>query len=179
MLFCQTSPLANSPCQNLKEDGSASSSTPWTLPLSVYVYNTNIKPTEIIEFSERSDEFKAVVSTPTNSQGADVIGCSVDSKFSHLAWANMDRKAGGIGDMKIPLMADLNKSVSKDYGVLYEQDGIALRGIDYFNGALGTFIIDPAGVLRHSSINDTGVGRNIAKLSLINFILSYANRSFS
>jgi peroxiredoxin (alkyl hydroperoxide reductase subunit C) len=58
-----------------------------------------------------------------------VIGCSVDSKFSHLAWSNQGRKEGGIGEMKIPLIADLNKSVSKDYGVLFEEAGIALRGI--------------------------------------------------
>ena len=105
---------------------------------------TFVCPTEIIQYSDRSDEFKAL-----NCQ---VIGASVDSVFSHLAWTQQERKKGGLGAMKIPLLADLTKSVSKDYGVLLEKEGIALRGI---------FIIDPKGTLRQSTINDLPVGRNV------------------
>ncbi|KAJ1558744.1 Peroxiredoxin-2 [Nowakowskiella sp. JEL0078] len=108
---------------------------------------TFVCPTEIIEFSERSSEFKAL--------GAEVIGASVDSKHSHLAWINQPRKEGGLGYMKIPLIADITKKISKDYGVLIEEGpdaGIALRG---------TFIIDPKGILRQATINDLPIGRNV------------------
>ena len=105
---------------------------------------TFVCPTEITQYGDRSDEFKAI--------GAEVIGCSVDSVFSHLAWTQQERKKGGLGQMKIPLMADLTKTVAKDYGVLIEKEGVALRGI---------FIIDPQGVLRQVTINDLPVGRNV------------------
>ena len=105
---------------------------------------TFVCPTEIIAYSERSDEFRQA--------GAEVIGCSVDSQFSHLAWINTARKEGGLGEMKIPLLADITKSISRDYGVLIEEGGVALRG---------TFIIDPKGILRQITINDLPVGRNV------------------
>src|SRR5690606_22861331 len=79
-------------------------------------------------------------------------GVSVDSKFSHLAWRNTPRKEGGLGDLKYPLLADLNKSVARDYGVLIEEAGIALRGL---------FIIDPNGVIRAATVHDLPVGRNV------------------
>lgn len=69
-----------------------------------------------------------------------VIGVSTDSQYSHLAWAQQPRKEGGIGpDLKLPLIADRNMNISKDYGVLIEEEGIALRGL---------FIIDPKGIVR-------------------------------
>lgn len=108
---------------------------------------TFVCPTEIIGFSDRADEFKKL--------GCEVVGCSVDSKFSHLAWINQPRKEGGLGEMKIPLLADITKQISSDYGVLVEKGsniGVALRG---------TFIIDPEQTVRHISINDLGVGRSI------------------
>ncbi|KAI9337937.1 thioredoxin-like protein [Obelidium mucronatum] len=108
---------------------------------------TFVCPTEIVEFSERAAEFKKL--------GAEVIGCSVDSKHSHLAWINQPRKTGGLGEMKIPLISDITKQISSDYGVLIEQGGdigLSLRG---------TFIIDPKQIVRHISINDLGVGRSI------------------
>lgn len=105
---------------------------------------TFVCPTEIIAYSERAEEFRQA--------GCEVIGVSVDSKFSHLAWINTPRKEGGLGEMKIPLVSDITKSISRDYGVLLENDGIALRG---------TFIIDPKGVLRQITINDLPVGRNV------------------
>merc|ERR1712093_610668 len=105
---------------------------------------TFVCPTEIIAFSDRVEEFKAI--------GAEVVGCSVDSEFSHLAWINTPRKQGGLGEMKIPLLSDITKQVSRDYGVLLEDEGISLRGL---------FIIDPQGTLRQITMNDLPVGRSV------------------
>lgn len=108
---------------------------------------TFVCPTEIIAFSDRQQEFAQL-----NTQ---VIGCSIDSKFSHLAWINTPRKKGGLGEMQIPLVSDLTKSIAKDYGVLVEDGddaGVAFRGL---------FIIDPNGVLRQITVNDLPIGRNV------------------
>jgi len=105
---------------------------------------TFVCPTEIVAFSDKIKEFQAI--------GAEVLGVSVDSQFTHLAWRNVARKDGGLGDLQYPLVADLNKSIARDYGVLIEEAGIALRG---------TFIIDPKGVVRAAHIHDLPVGRNI------------------
>ena len=110
---------------------------------------TFVCPTEITQFSDRSDEFAKL-----NTQ---VLACSVDSKFSHLAWTQMPRKKGGLGEMKIPMVADLTKQVARDYGVLIDDEtdgdnGVALRGI---------FLIDPKGNLRQSTVNDLPVGRDV------------------
>ncbi|RXM36152.1 Thioredoxin-dependent peroxide reductase, mitochondrial [Acipenser ruthenus] len=104
--------------------------------------STFVCPTEIIAFSDKASEFHNV--------NCEVVGVSVDSHFSHLAWINTPRKSGGLGHMNIPLLSDLNKQVSRDYGVLLEGPGIALRGL---------FIIDPNGVVKHISVNDLPVGR--------------------
>jgi len=104
---------------------------------------TFVCPTEIIAFSDRASEF-----TDINAQ---IIGVSVDSQFTHLAWINTPKKQGGLGGCNYPLVADLDKSIARDYGVLLDA-GIALRGL---------FIIDPAGTIRHSTINDLPVGRNV------------------
>ncbi|KAJ3403377.1 C-terminal domain of 1-Cys peroxiredoxin [Chytriomyces hyalinus] len=108
---------------------------------------TFVCPTEIIAFSEAAEEFKKI-----NTQ---VIGCSVDSKFSHLAWINQSRDNGGLGEMKIPLLADVKKEIATAYGVLKEDEGIAYRG---------TFIIDPKQNLRQITINDLDVGRNVEEV---------------
>ncbi|KAK9539679.1 hypothetical protein VZT92_002181 [Zoarces viviparus] len=105
---------------------------------------TFVCPTEIVAFSDRVEEFRSI--------DCEVIGCSVDSHFSHLAWINTPRKQGGLGDMKIPLVADLTKTISRDYGVLKEDDGVAYRGL---------FVIDDKGVLRQITINDLPVGRSV------------------
>ncbi|XP_061412605.1 thioredoxin-dependent peroxide reductase, mitochondrial [Lethenteron reissneri] len=105
---------------------------------------TFVCPTEIIAFSEKANEFHQI-----NCQ---VVGVSVDSHFSHLAWINTPRKAGGLGHMNIPLLSDFSKNISKDYGVLLEEAGVALRGL---------FLIDPNGVVRHASVNDLPVGRSV------------------
>jgi peroxiredoxin 3 len=105
---------------------------------------TFVCPTEIIAFSERIKEFKDL--------DCEVVGVSVDSHFSHLAWSNTPRKQGGIGKIEYPLLADLTKNISKDYGVLLEESGISLRGL---------FIIDPNQVVRQITINDLPVGRSV------------------
>ena len=104
---------------------------------------TFVCPTEIIAFSDKIDEF--------HKRGAEVIGVSVDSKFCHLAWIKTARADGGLGGLRYPLVSDLTKTISADYGVLMD-NGVALRG---------TFLIDRNGVLRHSLINDLPLGRNI------------------
>ena len=104
---------------------------------------TFVCPTEIIAFCDRIEEFR--------KRGAEVLGVSVDSKFSHLAWIRTPRAEGGLGGLKYPLVADLTKKISADYGVLLD-DGIALRG---------TFLIDKNGILRHALINDLPLGRNV------------------
>lgn len=104
---------------------------------------TFVCPTEIIAFSESIAEFE--------KRGVQVIGVSVDSKFSHLAWKNTPRKSGGLGEIKFPLVADLKKEISRDYGVLLEDAGVALRGL---------FLIDQKGVVRHMLVNDLPLGRS-------------------
>ncbi|KAK9402002.1 peroxiredoxin-4 [Crotalus adamanteus] len=105
---------------------------------------TFVCPTEIIAFSDRIEEFKAI--------DAEVIACSVDSQFTHLAWINTPRKQGGLGPVKIPLLSDLTHQISKDYGVYLEDQGHALRGL---------FIIDDKKVLRQITMNDLPVGRSV------------------
>ena len=103
---------------------------------------TFVCPTEIIAFSNSMDEFK--------KRNTEVLGVSVDSHFSHLAWRNTDRKNGGLGDIAYPLVADLNKKITYDYGVMHEA-GIAFRGL---------FLIDKEGVVQHQLINNLPLGRN-------------------
>ena len=104
---------------------------------------TFVCPTEIIAFSDKIDEFK--------KRNAEVLGVSIDSHFSHLAWRNTDRKTGGIGDIAYPLVADLSKKITYDYGVMHDA-GIAFRGL---------FLIDKEGVVQHQLINNLPLGRNI------------------
>ncbi|XP_034949995.1 peroxiredoxin-like isoform X2 [Chelonus insularis] len=106
---------------------------------------TFVCPTELTAFSDKISEFKAI--------NCEVIAVSTDSHFSHLAWINTPRKKGGLGDnFSYPLLSDFNKEISKKYGVLLDDAGIALRGL---------FIIDKEGVLRQLSINDLPVGRSV------------------
>ena len=81
-----------------------------------------------------------------------MLGVSVDSQFSHLAWVQTDRKNGGLGDIAYPLLADLKKDIARAYEVLDEEAGVALRGL---------FIIDPDGVIMQSTINNLPVGRSV------------------
>jgi len=104
---------------------------------------TFVCPTEITAFSDRYAEFKAM--------NTEVLGVSIDSQFTHLAWIQTDRKEGGLGDLAYPLVADLKKEISEAYGVL-SPEGIALRGL---------FIIDKEGVVQHSTINNLAFGRSV------------------
>jgi peroxiredoxin (alkyl hydroperoxide reductase subunit C) len=105
---------------------------------------TFVCPTEITAFSDRHGEFATLAT--------DLLAVSVDSPFSHLAWVQTERKSGGLGDVTYPLISDLNKEISRAYHVLDEEAGTALRGL---------FLIDPDGVIRHSTINDLAVGRSV------------------
>lgn len=104
---------------------------------------TFVCPTEIIAFSDRASEFEEL--------GVQIIGVSVDSHFSHLAWRNMPRDQGGLGNIQYPLVADLSKQIARDYDVLTEET-VALRGL---------FLIDQKGVVRHQLVNDLPLGRSI------------------
>ena len=105
---------------------------------------TFVCPTEITAFSDRAGEFDAL-----NTQ---ILGVSVDSQFSHLAWTQTARNEGGVGDVAYPLVSDLKKTISTSYGVLEEDAGVALRGL---------FIIDPEGVVQYATINNLGFGRSV------------------
>lgn len=104
---------------------------------------TFVCPSEIIAFDKALDQFK--------ERNAEVIGVSVDSHFTHVAWKNTPRNEGGIGNVQYPLVADLNKNIARDYGVLFN-DSIALRGL---------FLIDKEGIVRHALVNDLPLGRNV------------------
>ncbi|MFH1265254.1 MAG: peroxiredoxin [Planctomycetota bacterium] len=104
---------------------------------------TFVCPSEIIAFDKAVSRFE--------EKNAQLIGVSVDSHFTHLAWKNTPRNQGGIGPIHYPLVADLDKSISRDYGVLLDV-GIALRGL---------FLIDKEGVVRHALVNDLPLGRNV------------------
>ena len=105
---------------------------------------TFVCPTEITAFSDSFDQFKDL--------NTEILGVSVDSEFSHLAWIQTDRKAGGVGDLNYPLVSDIKKTISADYNVLDPEAGIALRGL---------FIIDKEGVLQHATINNLSFGRSV------------------
>ena len=106
---------------------------------------TFVCPTEILAFDERLDEFK--------SRNAEVIGVSVDSVYTHLAWKNTPVDRGGIGPIGYPLVSDLNKGIARDYGVLMD-DGVALRG---------SFLIDRRGFVRHAVLNDLPLGPSVSE----------------
>ncbi|KAM6499508.1 Thioredoxin-like fold [Amanita muscaria] len=106
---------------------------------------TFVCPTEILAFNDSLAKFKELNTV--------VLGASTDSEYSHFAWANQPRKEGGIGpNLSLPLIADKNMEISRKYGVLLEDKGIALRG---------SFLIDPKGILRQITVNDLPVGRSV------------------
>ncbi len=104
---------------------------------------TFVCPSEILAFNKKVAEFK--------EKNTEVIGVSVDSKFTHLAWKKTAIEDGGIGDIQYPLVQDLNKEIAKSYGILFN-GAVALRGL---------FLIDATGKVRHSVINDLPLGRNV------------------
>jgi len=105
---------------------------------------TSVCPTELKAFNEKYDEIKKA--------GAEVIAVSTDSVFSHRAWINTPEDKGGVGNLKYVLASDITKDVSRDYGVLLEEKGIALRGL---------FIIDPDGILQYQVVHSLNIGRSV------------------
>ncbi len=108
---------------------------------------TFVCPTEITAFSDKIQMFK--------DMNCEVIGCSVDSEFSHLAWTQQPRNKGGLGEIAYPLLSDLTKEVARSYGVLMD-DAVAFRG---------TFIIDDNNIVQQCSINNLSVGRNVEEVA--------------
>ena len=105
---------------------------------------TFVCPTEVLSFSETEKEF--------SERDCQVLGISVDSQFVHKAWVDSKREEGGLGgSLNYPLLADLDKTVARDYGVLEDGAGVALRGL---------FLIDPEGTIMHATINNLPVGRS-------------------
>lgn len=104
---------------------------------------TFVCPTEIVAFSDAAEKFR--------EKNCELIACSVDSVFSHLAWTQQDRNDGGLGDVNFPIIADINKKVASDYEVLTD-GGVSLRGL---------FLIDDQNVIQHATINNLSVGRNV------------------
>ncbi|KGP72312.1 peroxiredoxin [Pontibacillus yanchengensis] len=123
--------------ENMKNDK-------WTVLFFYPMDFTFVCPTEITAISDRYDEFEDL--------DAVVVGASTDTVHTHLAWINTSRDENGLGDVSYPLAADTNHQVSKDYGVLIEEEGIALRGL---------FIISPEGELKHATVNPDEVGRDV------------------
>jgi peroxiredoxin (alkyl hydroperoxide reductase subunit C) len=105
---------------------------------------TFVCPSEIIAFDKQLEQFR--------ERGCEIIGVSVDSEYSHWAWRNTPHEKGGIGNVQFPIVADITKKISSDYGVLLSEAGVALRGL---------FLIDKQGVVRHALINDLPLGRSV------------------
>jgi len=105
---------------------------------------TFVCPTELHAFSDKIDEFK--------KRNCEVIACSVDSKFSHMAWLKTPRSKGGIEGVKYPIISDLHKTIARSYGTLFEDEGIAFRGL---------FLINKEGIVEHVTINNLPLGRNV------------------
>jgi peroxiredoxin (alkyl hydroperoxide reductase subunit C) len=105
---------------------------------------TFVCPKEITAFSDRYSEFAALET--------EILGISIDSEFSHLAWIQTDRKQGGVGNIAYPLVSDIKKEISTSYNILDPEAGVALRGL---------FIIDKQGIIQHITINNLSLGRSV------------------
>jgi peroxiredoxin (alkyl hydroperoxide reductase subunit C) len=117
----------------------------WVILLFYPLDFTFVCPTEVLNFSDAADEL-----TILNCQ---IFGISVDSKYVHKAWVDTKREEGGLGgSLNYPLLSDINKQIARDYGVLMEEEGVALRGL---------FLINPDGIIMHTTINNLSVGRSI------------------
>lgn len=108
---------------------------------------TYVCPSEIIAFNKRYDDFK--------KRNVEIIGVSCDSQFVHQAWQNTGVEKGGIGKIHYPMVADTKKEIQKKYGVEHAKLGVALRA---------SFLIDKKNIIRHQSINDLPLGRNIDEI---------------
>ena len=119
---------------------------------------TFVCPSEIIAFDKALDKFQA--------KNTEVIGVSVDSQFTHFAWKGTPVEKGGIGQVGYPLVADLNKNIARDYGVLFD-DAIALRGL---------FLIDKEGIVQHALVNNLPLGRNVDEALRVLDALQYTEK---
>ena len=125
---------------------------------------TFVCPTELLAFDKRLGEFE--------SRDTQVLGCSVDSRWAHLAWKNTDVNKGGIGNVKYPLLQDLDKSIARNYDVLvgaseaYVESGDTAETTTVGGGVAlrGSFLIDEEGKVRHAVLNDLPLGRNIDEM---------------
>src|SRR5688500_11025420 len=115
----------------------------WAVLLFYPLDFTFVCPTELLAFSDRLGEFADL--------GAQVLGISIDSQFTHLAWSQRPRREGGVEGIRYPLLADVKRDMCCAYGVLTEQ-GVALRA---------TFVLDPDGVVQHATVNNLSVGRSV------------------
>ena len=119
---------------------------------------TFVCPTELHAFSDKVDEFK--------KRNCEVLACSIDSKFSHAAWLKTPRTQGGIEGVKYPIMADIHKTIARSYGTLFEDAGVAFRGL---------FLIDKEGIVQHSLVNNLPLGRSVDEaLRLVDAIQFHA-----
>ena len=120
---------------------------------------TFVCPTELVAFQKQIEEFE--------KRDVAVVGCSVDSEFSHLAWLQTDLNKGGIKGVKYPVVADLSKTIAENYGVLAGEWDYNDEGEATFNGApvayRGLFLIDKEGIVKHSVINDLPLGRSVGE----------------
>ncbi|NGX59652.1 MAG: putative peroxiredoxin [Chlamydiae bacterium] len=105
---------------------------------------TFVCPTELHAFQDKLEEF--------HKRDAQVVGCSVDSWYTHVAWINQPKEQGGIKGVEYPIVSDLNKGISSSYHVLKEEEGLAYRG---------QFLIDKQGIIRHQLVNDLPIGRSV------------------
>ena len=125
---------------------------------------TFVCPTELLAFDKRLSEFE--------SRGVQVLGCSVDSRWSHLAWKNTDINKGGIGNVQYPLLQDLDKSIARNYDVLvgastatvFTEDEEIQTTVGGAVALRGSFLIDEEGIVRHAVLNDLPLGRNIDEM---------------
>ena len=108
---------------------------------------TFVCPTELIAFQEQIGDFE--------ERNTAVIACSVDSKYSHMAWTKTPRAQGGIQGVNYPLVADITKNIARAYNVLMEDKGIALRGL---------FLLDEKGIVHHMTVNENSLGRNVEEV---------------
>ena len=120
---------------------------------------TFVCPTELHAFQGKLESFE--------KKNAQVVGCSIDSANSHVAWLSTPKSKGGIEGVTYPLVSDLTKSIAKDFHVLKEDEGIAYRGL---------FIIDKEGIVRHQLVNDLPLGRSVEEvLRILDALIHYEN----
>ncbi|MGM0574978.1 MAG: peroxiredoxin [Myxococcota bacterium] len=131
----------------VKQFDSKSLEGKWSVVFFYPLDFTFVCPTEVLAFDERLQDFKEI--------GAEVVGVSVDSAFTHLAWINTPKDKGGLGGLDLPLVADVNKEISRGFDVLEEEAGVAFRGV---------FVIDPEGTVQSAIVNNLPVGRNVSEV---------------